>query len=164
MIRIGFGSVGIFDRNNSKSIWQNNGKIIFRGDKINIGHGSKISVNKKGTLIFGRNFCITAESQIVCSKYIDFGENVLMSWQCLVMDTDFHKIYKNNKIKNLDEAIIIGNNVWIGCRNVILKGTKIANNCVIAANSTVVKNIEEESCIIAGNPAKVIEHNIDWKY
>ena len=163
MIKIRFGGVGIFDKKYSRTIWQNNGgKVVFRGI-TNIGHGSRISVNQNATLIFGKNFCITAESQVICSKKISFGNDVLISWQCLFMDTDFHKIYKNNMIKNENKAIEIGNHVWIGCRNTILKGVNIADNCVIAANSNVVKSIEQKNSIIAGNPAKMIENNIQWK-
>ena len=33
----------------------------------------------------GRNFSITAESQICAKKLIHIGENVLMSWQCLLI-------------------------------------------------------------------------------
>lgn len=163
MIRIGFGEVGIFDKKYSRSIWQNNGgKVIFKG-KTSIGHGSRISVNTNAILIFGEDFCITAESHIICSKRISFGNDVLISWQCLLMDCDFHKIYKKNIIKNENKDIEIGNHIWIGCRNTILKGVKIADNCIIAANSTVVKSIEQENSIIAGNPAKVIENNIQWE-
>lgn len=163
MIRIGFGEVGIFDKKYSRSIWQNNGgRVVFKG-KANIGHGSRISINQDGILIFGEKFCITAESQIVCSNHINFGDNVLVSWQCLFMDTDFHKIYKKNIRKNEDGIIKIGNHVWIGCRSTILKGVEIPDNCIIAANSNVVKSIKQCNSIVAGNPAIIVDKDIDWK-
>ena len=165
MIRIGFGSVGIFDRTYSRTMWQNSGKVVFEGT-ASIGHGSRLSINKNGVLIFKNNFCITAESHIICSKRIEFGEDVLMSWQCLIMDTDFHKIYDMSEgggQKNIDKNIKIGNHVWIGCRNTILKGVEIPDNCVIAANSNVVKSIKENSTIIAGNPAKIVDKICTWK-
>lgn len=163
MIRIGYGGVGIFDRKYSRTIWQNNGgMVIFKG-KASIGHGSRLSINEKGILTFGNNLNITAETQIICSKSISFGRDVLISWQCLFMDTDFHKVYKNDVLKNNDKSINIGNHVWIGCRNTILKGVEIVDNCIIAANSNVIKSIKQENSIIAGNPAKVIESGIKWE-
>lgn len=162
MVKIGFGEVGIFDKKYSRTIWQNNGLVIFKG-KARIGYGSKLSIGKGGILTFGKNFCITAESQIVCKKNICFGKDVLISWQCLFMDTDFHKVYKSSVLKNNDKSINIGNHVWIGCRNTILKGVEIADNCIIAANSNVIKSIKQENSIIAGNPAKVIESGIKWE-
>lgn len=162
IVKIGFGYVGIFDGNRSRSVWECNGRVIFNG-YANFGHGSKISVGKNGVLEFGDRFNITAESQIVCFKNISFGDDVLMSWQCLIMDTDFHKIIKNNQITNYDQAIHVGSKVWIGCRCTILKGVCIPDGCVIAANSNCVKSIEVKNTLIGGNPAGIIHKEIEWK-
>lgn len=162
LIKIGFGEVGIFDRKYSRTIWQNNGGgVTFKG-KCSIGHGSRISINKMGELIFGENFGISAESHIVCSKKIQFGNDVLISWQCLIMDTDFHKVFSKSE-QNVDQSVCIGNHVWIGCRSTILKGTNIADNCVIAANSNVVRGTYDNHTIIAGNPAIIVKRDIEWE-
>jgi acetyltransferase-like isoleucine patch superfamily enzyme len=163
MIKIGFGGVGIFDQHKSRSIWEVSGKVIFNGE-CNIGHGSKISVSKGSILQLGRNLTITAETSIVCQKEITIGDNCLISWDTLLMDSDFHKI-KNLKgnIINENLPIIIGDNVWIGCRNLILKGSKIPNNTIIASNSTITKSFSEENSIIGGNPCKVIKQGITWE-
>jgi acetyltransferase-like isoleucine patch superfamily enzyme len=117
-----------------------------------------------GTLEVGDKFQITAESTIICAKFIKFGDNNLLSWENIVMDTDYHKIYNydNQKI-NENKDIIVGNNVWIGCRNLILKGSLIGNNIVIGSNSTVTGEFLEENLIVAGTPAKVIKENIYWR-
>lgn len=162
MIKIGFGYVGIFDKDVSRSMYENSGTIVFRGG-TSVGHGSKISVGKDAIIDFGDNFTVTAESQICSQKKIKFGDNVLISWDCLIMDTDWHKIIKNGKQINNNKEISIGNNVWIGCRTTILKGVNIPNGCVVAANSNVVKSIHEARCIIAGNPAKKVKDDIQWK-
>lgn len=46
MIEIGYGNVGIFDDKRDRAIWHVMGKVIFERN-ANIGHGSKISVEKK---------------------------------------------------------------------------------------------------------------------
>lgn len=163
MIKIGYGKVGIFDMKRSRSIWQVSGHVIFKGD-ANIGHGTKISVNKNARLELGNNFRITAESEIVAQKDIQFGDNVLISWDCLIMDTDFHKIYDQaGKLINAPEPIIIGQKVWIGCRNVILKGSRISDGSIIGANSFVSKDISSQSGIFAGNPIRFIKGDVTWK-
>ena len=164
MIRIGFGDVGIFDRIFSRTIIQLDGKIIFYGD-TSIGHGSKISVGENGILEMGENFTITAETSIVCHKKIKFGNNVLISWENLFMDTDFHKIKnkEKNNIINEPKEIYIGNNVWIGCRNIILKGSEISNNCVIGSDSLINKKFNRDNVLIAGNPGKILKENIIWE-
>lgn len=163
IIRIGFGYVGIFDKNNSRSIWENSGQVYW-GGKCSIGHGSKISVGKKGKLIIGNNFCITAESQIVCQKQILIEDDVLISWECLIMDTDFHDIFVNDIKINDDKEIIIRKNVWIGCRSTILKGVEVYSGNVIAANTNLTRTIRKSNIIIAGNPGSIIKENIKWSY
>ena len=163
MIRIGFGDVGIFDNIFSRTILQLDGKIIFYG-KSSIGHGSRISVGGNGILEIGENFTITAETSIICHKKIKFGNNVLISWENLFMDTDFHKIKSiENNIINEPKEIFVGNNVWIGCRNTILKGSQILNNCVIGSNSLINKKFDKNNILIAGNPVKILKENIVWE-
>jgi acetyltransferase-like isoleucine patch superfamily enzyme len=162
MIKIGFGDVGIFDRKSSRTIWENKGQIIFQG-RADIGHGSKICVGKNGELLFGKQFVITAESSIICFNKIFFGERCLLSWDTLIMDTDFHKIYFNDKVINQNQQIVIGNKIWIGARSTILKGVAIASNSVVAAGSVVNKTFTDESVLIAGVPARVVKENISWE-
>lgn len=162
MIKLGFGEVEILDRKKERSIFDCKGTIIFRG-YTGIGHGFRISVNSSGVLEFGENFCMTAGSTIICHDNIVFGKDNLMSWECLIMDTDYHKIFQDGELINSNKQIKIGNHVWMGARVIVLKGICIPDNCVIAAGSNVVKTYNEEACVIAGNPAKVVKNNIVWK-
>ena len=50
---------------------------------------------------------------------------------------------------------IIGNDVWIGHKSIIMPGVKIGDGSIIATNSTVTKNVEPYS-IVGGNPAREI--------
>lgn len=94
MIKIGYGDVGHYDRKRSRGIWQVSGTVSF-GGKASIGHGSKVSV--RGHLSLGADFNMTAESTIVCAKEICFGEDCLLSWDILVMDTDEHPLYNRHE-------------------------------------------------------------------
>ena len=78
MIQIGYGSVGIFDMKRQRSIWEVFGKVVFNG-KTHLGHGTKISVGKNGSLEFGKDFTLTAESAIISQKQIKFGDSCLVS-------------------------------------------------------------------------------------
>ncbi|PGS56027.1 acyltransferase [Bacillus sp. AFS041924] len=164
MIKIGVGDVGIFDKRKSKSIVIIYGKIVFKGRAF-IGHGTKINCNKNGNLIIGDNFTVTAESNIICSKEIAFGNDNLISWNVLIMDTDFHKIFdaNNNTRINSDESIVIGDKVWISANSTILKGSRISHGTIVGASSLVSKKFNDEKIIIAGNPAKKIRENIEWR-
>lgn len=163
MIHIGFDSVGIFDNKRSRSIWENSGTVIFKGRAI-LGHGTKLAVGEQATLCFGTNFSVTAESSIIAFHCIEFGDNCLLSWEVLIMDTDFHGIYsEQGTLINNVSPVLVGNNVWVGCRSTILKGVKINDGTVIAAGSVVTRSTEESDCIVGGNPIKVLKKNIRWQ-
>ena len=162
MIVIGYGEVGIFDKKKSRTILDVKGTIIFKG-KAHIGHGSKLSVAKEGTLELGANFIISAESAIVCHHHIKIGRDTLFSWEILVMDTDLHKIFDEQRnYINPPKPVIIGNKVWIGCRSLILKGVEIPDGNVIPAYSTITKSQTVSNAIITGMPERIIKKAIIW--
>lgn len=163
MIRLGMDSCGIFDNKRSRSIWQVRGGVLFEGSCF-IGHGSKISVAEGAILSFGNNFTCTAETSIAAVKSISFGSGCMLSWDILVMDTDWHTITDyNNNVINAPKSIVIGNNVWIGCRSIIMKGVNIAAGTVVAAGSIITKDVLEQNCIIGKNPIQVIKRNVLWE-
>ena len=165
MLHLGKYQIGIQDSFYLRSIFDLSGTLAIEGEAI-LGRGSKISVAKDATLTLGKNLTITGNTEIVCYKEITFGENDLLSWDILIMDTDLHKIYDVNNVHiNVPSPIVIGNHVWIGCRTTILKGVTISDNSVIASGSIITKSIEEENCIIGGqgSSAGVKKKDIFWK-
>ena len=104
-------------------------------------------------------------STIVCEKEIVFGNGVLVSWDDLIMDSDFHKIYDAQEMKrvvNNPQKILIGEHTWIGCRSTILKGTRLANNTIVAACSCISGEISRENLVV-GDKKKILKENIIWK-
>lgn len=163
-IRFGMDSVGIFDNRKSRSIIEisDGSELIFKG-KAGFGNGFKMCLGG-GKLVVGQRFTLTAESSIVCYDEIEFGNDCLLSWDILVMDTDFHKIYSNeNRLINPNRKITVGDNVWIGCRATILKGSSIPSGSIVAANSVVSGKLDEQNAIYAGSPSIKIKSSINWK-
>jgi acetyltransferase-like isoleucine patch superfamily enzyme len=54
-----------------------------------------------------------------------------------------------------DRGVVIGNDVWVGTRAIILHGVTIGDGAVVGAGSVVTKDVPQHS-IVAGNPARVI--------
>ena len=161
-IHIGFPNVGIVDHKYQRGIWNNSGRILLNG-RISLGSGMRLS--NSGEIEFGDRFNLNANSAIVCQKRIKFGDGVLISWDVLIMDTDFHKIYNDGDIQtqiNPPKDIIIGDNVWIGCRCFIAKGCVIPKGCVVAAQSKLT-GIAEKQSIIIGDRMQIIRRDITWK-
>lgn len=162
MLSVGFSDVGIYDKKYSRTILEIKGTVVLKGSKVTLGHGSALSVQQGAIVTFGDNFCNTAEGKIVCQKSITFGNNVLTSWETLIMDTDWHAIQdvKTGEVSPIAKDIVIGDNVWIGTRSVILKGSTIPSGCIIGANTLCTKKFTQEQCVIAGNPAKVCKSDV----
>lgn len=136
--------------------------LCFRGG-TSVGHGCKISCGEAGVLTFGKHFICTAESQFVCVDKITFGDDCLISWENLIMDTDWHQCISEKKKPN-HAPIYIDDHVWMGCRCTILKGVHVPANSVIAAGSIVKKRFGNAHSLIAGNDARQVVTDIDWQY
>ncbi len=163
MIRIGFGEVGIFDKKYNRVIWEVKGDIIFEGRAL-FKFGSRISVGENAQLHIGKGFRISPDSSLVCFKKMVFGDNVRISWEVIIMDNDFHKIKSlEGELLNKPKEIIVGNNVWIGMRSTLLKGTQIDDHVIVGSGSLINRPVRGQHQIIAGNPAKVIKEGVRWE-
>ena len=92
---------------------------------------------------------------------VTIGNNVLIGSGCLITDTDAHPIdWRERRLSNNTKAVapvVIGDDVFIGARSIILKGVHIGNRSVIGAGSVVTKDIPADS-IAAGNPAVIVKY------
>ncbi len=139
LVKMGVHEPGVRYADSSKTIWEVSGVVIING-KVSLGRGSKICV--AGVLTMGDGFYCTGNSSIVCQKEITFGNDCFLSYEVCVMDTDFrHLLTERGEVPNGAEPIIIGNAVWIDCRNAILKGVTIADFTTIAPDSTVTQSL-----------------------
>ena len=163
IIRIGFGGSGnMIDYRYSRTLLKLTGTLECKG-KVKIGMGSRLLISGKLTL--GNNFNATGDALISCSKKISIGDNNILSFETIIMDSDQHIIYNNNgDCINKDKEIIIGDNVWIGARSFILKNTHIPNGSIIGANTVLSKSFTTSNIVIAGNPPRIIKNGIYWKH
>lgn len=165
LVKIGPHFLGTQDIKYSRTMWEVSGNLVING-KASIGRGSRISIGKDAVLELGNNFAITGRSSIISQKEVTFGNDCLLSWDILIMDTDFHHIMsEKGEIVNHPRPIHIGNHVWIGCRSTILKGVNVADNVIISANSTITKDVVENNCAVGGlgKDAIILKRNLNWK-
>lgn len=112
--------------------------------------------DEKDALIEIGDNCRINGAYIHAQKRIQIGNNCVIASNVNIIDSNGHETNSDNRTKGSDQAedIIIGNNVWVGINAVILKGTTIGNNCIVAAGS-VVKGNYPDNCIIGYGIAKV---------
>ena len=97
---------------------------------------------------------------------ITIGEDCMFSWNCSLLNHDFHTILDKNTGEILNSKvneIHIGKHTWVGYGATFFKNVKIMENSIVGMNSFVINSkFDEPNVIIAGSPAKVIKHNINW--
>lgn len=93
---------------------------------------------------------------------IKIGKNSTLAYQTTILTSANPNGPFNNLSKiypPIKAPVIIGDNVWIGARTVILPGVTIGNNVVVAAGSVVTKDVPD-NCLVAGVPA-IIKKRIE---
>lgn len=95
---------------------------------------------------------------IVCTYKIQLGNNVWVGEYTSIRDAThtFSVDYLIGSKPDNQAPVIVGNNVWIGRGCLLLPGTVIEDNVIIAANS-VVKGCCQQGSIYGGCPAKFIK-------
>ena len=98
---------------------------------------------------------------IRCEIYgeVTIGNDVMMGPE-VVIYTSGHR-FDRTDIPMMDQGcapiqpVVIGNNVWIGRRVIILPGVTIGDGCVIGAGAVVTKDVPAYS-VAAGVPARIV--------
>lgn len=134
-----------------------------RGLFAQMGRG--VNVEQKAFFGDGRNIRIGDYSGlgINCRLYgpVSLGKHVMMGPDVII-------ITSNHKSDRLDipmteqggtgpDPVVIGDDVWIGTRVIILPGVTIGHGAVLAAGSVVTKDVQPYA-VVAGNPAKLIRY------
>ena len=128
-------------------------------DNFDIYSGCQIGIMENAVLNLGSGYIIY-NSKIRCYSKITIGNNVALSENLTILDSDSHELHGDSK--NKTQPIVVGNHVWIGVNVTILKGVTIGDGSVIAAGSVVNRDVPP-NCLAGGVPAKVIRENISWK-
>ncbi len=164
MITLGTNNVLIFS-NRGISI-DNRGIIVFNG-YCNIGNDSYLQTGEEGVLSFGDNFKASTAFRISCFKKIAIGSDVLVGWNCLIYDQNYHDIYDMEQERWLDcfGTVSIGDHCWLCSYTTIQKNSVIPNNTIVGNNSLVNKDLSiPEYCLVAGVPAKLVKQRVNWKF
>jgi maltose O-acetyltransferase len=113
--------------------------------------------DRDARIVIGNHNSFSNNVSLVAMGEITIGNRCLIGDQVTILDCDFHEISPITRMNGVGpiEPVVIGDNVWLGSRVMVLKGVTIGENSVVAAMSVVTKSIPPNS-IAAGNPARVI--------
>ena len=113
--------------------------LRWRFQKTSIKMGLTIPIN-----VFEEGLCIKHYGSIIISRHAKTGKNCTIN-SCV-------------NIGGEGSAAKIGDNCYLGPGVKIFNPIKIGNNVKIGANAVVNKSFEEDNIIIAGVPAKIVNH------
>ena len=142
----------------------NNSIIIHKNARLN---DISFWIEDDNNLIeIGCDSSMEGQSQLAACEgtQIVIGVDCMFSHQVNLCTTDSHAIEDFDGIRiNPAKDIRIGNHVWIGQKTLLLKGSSIANYCIIGACSLVNKDLKKPNCVYAGQPAHKVREGVNWK-
>jgi acetyltransferase-like isoleucine patch superfamily enzyme/glycosyltransferase involved in cell wall biosynthesis len=115
---------------------------------------SEFVAHPGGHLEIGSGVFINYGASLSAHEHVQIGDNCQIGSYAIMMDNDYHKVGELDATPD-SAPIVLGKNVWLGVRVVVLKGVTIGDNAVIGAGSVVTKDVPA-NCLAAGVPAKVI--------
>lgn len=136
------------------------GKRIF----TKLGTGSKVSsgvaFGKGRQIEVGLNSAIGLDCKIYMgSAKLIIGDDVMIGPDVMFIGTSHEYSLRSipmRKQPTYAKDIIIGNNVWIGARSIVLCGIQIGEGSVIAAGTVVNKDVTS-NVVVGGEPFKIIK-------
>lgn len=121
------------------------GKLVL-GNDIKIYSGCSIIVTYEGVLNIGSDFLMNQKSRLYCANSVNIGNHVRIGWETQIYDSNFHFTYDgvNHLIGNALGSVHLGNNVWIGNRCTVAKGSLLPDYTIMGSNSLVSKKLEND--------------------
>ena len=130
------------------------GRSVRVNPKAGFGSGHRISVGDNCNLSSGMKVI----GDLVLGDDVMLGpEVVFISYNHEVSDLE---VPMRAQGATESKPVIVGNDVWIGMRVMVMPGVTIGSHSIVAAGSVVTKDVPEWA-IVGGNPAKVIKYRKD---
>jgi acetyltransferase-like isoleucine patch superfamily enzyme len=118
----------------------------------------------------GNNSLVLYGTIIDCVDSIVIEDDVLISYLCVVTDSDGHSTRLSERVEDLHlwrtnrfefahakrAPVRICRGAWIGAHAIILKGVRVGCGAVVGAGSVVTRDVPDWT-IVAGNPARVVK-------
>ena len=125
----------------------------------NLRYGAYIEIINGGKLTIGQG-AANVGLTIMCAKEVTIGNGVRIGRDVSIRDWNGPHVIINDHYRN-HAPVHIGDHVWLCTGCTIMPGVTVGEGAVVAANSTVTKDVPPHS-LVGGSPAKVIKENVEW--
>ncbi|MGV9775314.1 acyltransferase [Streptosporangium sp. NPDC003464] len=144
--------------------WIEIGDHTLVGERVSIsaGMGPGVDLGPDSIVRIGGSCSIGRGSHIVGHQSIDIGDHVFTGPYVYI--TDQNHVYDDPETPigrqwPRNNPVAIGSGSWLGTGAIILPGTRIGRQCVVAAGAVVRGEFPDHS-VIAGVPAKVVRRYV----
>jgi maltose O-acetyltransferase len=125
------------------------------GTNINIEHGAHFGTG--AGIVMGNNSGLGVDCDV--RGPLTLGDDVMMAPEVIIL-TGSHRHDRTDIPMRLqgslkEKGVVIGNDVWIGSRAIILPGVRIGTGVIVGAGAVVTKDVPDYA-IAVGNPARVV--------
>ncbi len=160
LFRVGWGRY----RNSkveTRILIDDNAKLTVNGNVL-LGQGSDVEIFSTGHLIIKGNLSTNVNLTLICADKIEIGKDVIIGRGVTIRDNNGGHYINRGGYKD-SRPIIIGNKVWLceGCT--IMPGVRIGDGAIIGAKAFVTSNVPANT-LVSGNPAKIVDEDVLWKY
>ena len=114
-------------------------------------------VDDNARLDFGDYVFIGRGTEFDVSERVSVGEHTVIAPGCFVTDHN-HGVSPDLRIDEqpgVVKPVVIGKDVWLGAKVVVLAGVSIGDGAVVGANAVVTRDIPP-AAIAAGAPARIL--------
>jgi acetyltransferase-like isoleucine patch superfamily enzyme len=111
----------------------------------------RLEIYSGATLTIGKGTYLNRNVHIVSAGAVTIGRGVKIGWDVVIMDTDLHG---HSGKPAQAKPVVIEDDVWIGCRALILKGVHIGRGAIIGAGAVVTKNVPPLA--VVGSPRATV--------
>ena len=125
----------------------------------NLRYGAYIEVVNGGKLTIGQG-AANVSLTIMCAKEVTIGNGVRIGRNVSIRDWNGPHVILSSSYRH-HAPVHIEDHVWLCTGCTIMPGVTVGEGSVVAANSTVTKDVPPRS-LVAGSPAKVIKTDIEW--
>jgi len=131
------------------------------GENVRLGSGGWFYLplnNRTCRIRIGSGTAIGNDFVISANNSIEIGKNCGIAYRVAILDHDHITGKDINPVTSgitKGEPVVIGDDTFVGTGVVILRGVTIGRNCIINANSLVVRSVDA-GCVVSGPPARVM--------
>lgn len=132
------------------------------GNLVTEAPGARISI--------GSNISIGGHTLLAAVREIVVEDDVLISYECIVTDSDNHNLAYSRRKHDLRDwlagrhdwskvataPVRICRGAWLGARVIVTKGVTIGEGAVCGMGAVVTRDVAPYT-VVAGNPARVIK-------